>query len=568
MTEAQVLALIQSIIIANGNNEITANVLRPVLEEMLGQANILIGDLGDLQTTANENLVEAINEVLGETGSAITILTGTTDPNIVAPPVVDIGDFYIWDDGVLKGFFQYNGVDFVLIKNIDPADLISTDLLNNVVIGSDGKLYVANTEINNTTENTYSDISSPGELLDDQANQTQGKLQYVIDASDDPTVTSGERAVYYYKGVANAELSDYIKLSNDEISSLGSGYRDFIIKQISQTIADDAELGTIQIKRTAGNKIEAILFDANYSQFLLRNKQDVDAGKTVYMVINDKTTKKRAICEITDIDWANVAETSLLVTVSATEDSSVFVANDSVEVFEDNDDDGAFIPLSGTEVGSPVTGDIIINDVTSEDWKLRSTDHKIAFYDYGLELLYKNGAIFISEGATQLISNNADFTQTTRLEVNNNKVQVSSNLSNFQGLVGGQYYGANYEENTYVQKKYVDDNLREENIIGSALIDLTATGTVSALNFVTKVHGYYNLTGAMTLTVTEPTLAIGETVTRTIEIKANTFDTTLPTEITDSMVGTYDASKRNFIAITYCRIDGSTVIRFANLSVI
>jgi len=72
----------------------------------------------------------------------------------------------------------------------------------------------------------------------------------------------------------------------------------------------------------------------------------------------------------------------------------------------------------------------------------------------------------------------------------------------------------------------------------------------------------------MTLTVTEPTLAIGETVTRTIEIKANTFDTTLPTEITDSMVGTYDASKRNFIAITYCRIDGSTVIRFANLSVI
>ena len=126
----------------------------------------------------------------------------------------------------------------------------------------------------------------------------------------------------------------------------GANYQVFIIKQIAQTIGDSAESGTIQIKRTAGNKIEAILFDANYSQFLLRNKQDVDSGKTVYMVLNDKTTKKRAICEITAIDWANVAETSLLVTVSATEDSSVFIVGDSVEVAEWNDDLGEDVDLS------------------------------------------------------------------------------------------------------------------------------------------------------------------------------------------------------------------------------
>ena len=64
MDFAQVLALIQAEIVANGNNEITANVLRPVLEAMLEQPNDLIGDLGDLETSDQSNLVAAINEII------------------------------------------------------------------------------------------------------------------------------------------------------------------------------------------------------------------------------------------------------------------------------------------------------------------------------------------------------------------------------------------------------------------------------------------------------------------------------------------------------------------------
>src|SRR5690554_1030512 len=64
MNYQQVLALIQQFIVANGNNEITANVLRPILEAILAQPNELIGDLDDLQTTDQSNLVNAINEVL------------------------------------------------------------------------------------------------------------------------------------------------------------------------------------------------------------------------------------------------------------------------------------------------------------------------------------------------------------------------------------------------------------------------------------------------------------------------------------------------------------------------
>ena len=73
---------------------------------------------------------------------------------------------------------------------------------------------------NNTdTENTYQNINGTSQLLDDQENQTQGRLQFVIDASDDPTVESGN-AVYYFLGSENASISDYIKLSNDEVAGI------------------------------------------------------------------------------------------------------------------------------------------------------------------------------------------------------------------------------------------------------------------------------------------------------------------------------------------------------------
>ena len=219
MTEAQVLALIQLAIIANGNNEITANVLRPVLEAMLAQPNDLIGDLGDLQTTANTNLVEAINEVLGLTGSGVTILTGVTDPNITPPPVVSIGDFYIWDDGSLQGFYQYNGVDFVLIKTLDIAnDLISTDVGQQLTTGTDGKLFVNGNPI--PIQNVYDDINSPiVGLLDNQIEQTTGFIQKVLDASADPAVTIpvGGTTIRYYEKLATntASLSDYQLLNTE-----------------------------------------------------------------------------------------------------------------------------------------------------------------------------------------------------------------------------------------------------------------------------------------------------------------------------------------------------------------
>ena len=111
MNEAQVLALINSFIVANGNNEITANVLRPILIAMLEQPNDKVGELGDLQTTDKSSIVAAINELVGAS-SGFDIHTGTADPNVTPPGTFGIGDWYIRNGTSL---YQYNGTTWVLV---------------------------------------------------------------------------------------------------------------------------------------------------------------------------------------------------------------------------------------------------------------------------------------------------------------------------------------------------------------------------------------------------------------------------------------------------------------------
>lgn len=224
MTEAQVLLLIQSVIIANGNNEITADILRPVLEEIVKQPNVLIGDLDTLDTTNKDDLVSAINEVFNNSGSDIVIRTGTTDPNVTPPAVVNIGDFYVWDDGTLQGFYQYNGNEFVLVENLDLSDIISGDSGNAAKLGTDGKIFV-DPNINDLppVENEYATVDGVGGLLDSQGDQTEGYLQYVVDASADPSVPPADpnkKRFYLKLATSTADISDYEMLSDNQINFL------------------------------------------------------------------------------------------------------------------------------------------------------------------------------------------------------------------------------------------------------------------------------------------------------------------------------------------------------------
>lgn len=120
MNEQQVIALINAQIKANDNKEITGNILNLVLKEMVAQPNLLIGDLSDLSTGINNDIVSAINWLLTQiSGGNIVIHTGQNNPNITPPDTYTVGDFYSQLDVMNNplSLWQYTGTEWAKISN-------------------------------------------------------------------------------------------------------------------------------------------------------------------------------------------------------------------------------------------------------------------------------------------------------------------------------------------------------------------------------------------------------------------------------------------------------------------
>ena len=116
MTLDEVIDLIQTWIVANGNEEITADVLRPILEAMVNQPNDLIGDLDNLTTAYQTDLVGAINEINSLiSSSGLVIFTGTDLPDVHSfPTVLTPANFYVRLSGsTVLGMWIYNGNEWV-----------------------------------------------------------------------------------------------------------------------------------------------------------------------------------------------------------------------------------------------------------------------------------------------------------------------------------------------------------------------------------------------------------------------------------------------------------------------
>lgn len=117
-TLQDVLNEIQTYVVANGNNEITANVLRPVLETMANFVTDVSGDLSNLNTANKDNIVEAINEALQAVNTALSggASSGSYKGSFAdlaalnaAHPTGVFGDFAIvLNNGIEDGFFEYN----------------------------------------------------------------------------------------------------------------------------------------------------------------------------------------------------------------------------------------------------------------------------------------------------------------------------------------------------------------------------------------------------------------------------------------------------------------------------
>jgi len=138
-TYAEVLTQINTYIVANGNNEITANVLNPILQYMLDFANNNIGDMSTLTTDEIDTIVNAINSLkinfddLNNTG--VQLHTGYDDPNVTPPLTYNYADFYMQldsgDDSPIY-LWQYNGIEWVT----DMIVPVSTGILSKRYVGA------------------------------------------------------------------------------------------------------------------------------------------------------------------------------------------------------------------------------------------------------------------------------------------------------------------------------------------------------------------------------------------------------------------------------------------------
>lgn len=134
-TYAQVLAQINTYIVANGNNEITANVLNPILKIITDFTNNNIGDLADLTTTEKNTIVAAINSLKllidGINDTGVQLYEDINDPNITPPPTYNYADFYMQldIDSLPVKLWQWNG--FVWTDASQEAATSSDNVQNN-----------------------------------------------------------------------------------------------------------------------------------------------------------------------------------------------------------------------------------------------------------------------------------------------------------------------------------------------------------------------------------------------------------------------------------------------------
>lgn len=119
MTDAQVIALINQYIVTNGNNEITAAVLNPILQAIRQRSQDVTGDPEDLTTTDTSNLVAAINSLKSEIDDfefeGVQVYSGLDNPNDTPPIAFNVADFYKQLDGGgdTIALWQYSGTEWV-----------------------------------------------------------------------------------------------------------------------------------------------------------------------------------------------------------------------------------------------------------------------------------------------------------------------------------------------------------------------------------------------------------------------------------------------------------------------
>jgi hypothetical protein len=125
MTFAQLITLINTYIVANGNNEITANVLNPILQALAEFTNNKIGDLDTLTTSDKTSVVNSINSLKTDfnnlNNNGVQLHIGYDSPLVTPPSTYNYADFYMeldsLDDSPIQ-LWQWSGTEWNTYSNV------------------------------------------------------------------------------------------------------------------------------------------------------------------------------------------------------------------------------------------------------------------------------------------------------------------------------------------------------------------------------------------------------------------------------------------------------------------
>lgn len=122
-----------------------------------------------------------------------------------------------------------------------------------------------------------------------------------------------------------------------------------------------------------------------------------------------------------------------------------------------------YIPLSGTEAGNPVTGDIEVDSYNIGSVRIIGT--KIDDNPYPIISIINGGGVDLtSEVYDTATSTTIQLASARKTDLGfqllkNNSESYFGNP--YKGFYSDEYFGTNYDDNTYVQKKYVDNAFLE-----------------------------------------------------------------------------------------------------------
>lgn len=181
-TYSESVIQINTFIIANANNEITANVLNPVLKVILDFANSSIGNLGTLTTSDQTTIVNAINSLKTDfenlNNNGVQLLTGYNNPNVTPPLSFNYADFYmeldIIDDSPIQ-LWQWSGTQWNTYSNVyskAEIDFLLATIYDNMPETYTTVVYVNTTSPTTATifDNENPPIVNDPSLMNDTAN--------------------------------------------------------------------------------------------------------------------------------------------------------------------------------------------------------------------------------------------------------------------------------------------------------------------------------------------------------------------------------------------------------------